>query len=345
MVIDDAAIGNLHTQGQGRLDLEQEYQSDSSTTTTPTLDAALHQLGQCEDFSCIKTAHQAIGGRTRFNFPHFFLIGWQKCATTSINLNLRFHPEYLPSPVKESHYFTTCQNYWNHPSCMAHNTSQYIRDFFRRDDAVASRLEKASADASVDYAWKGAAIAPELQTLFPWIKLVVVMREPISRLISYVRMFTELGHQVKGCLNGRSMYDCLQYHFDPKEANSNYSVPLETWFDYFPASQFHVIQFEELQADPNGVVARLKVFLGMDPAFPKKEMKNTNPRKQGGYAMKREDYEQLVKQARWDGERVASMLAERGLADWGEWMGRWERVWKENLETRGEDGVCYVNSN
>jgi hypothetical protein len=175
-------------------------------------ETALQQLSYCETFDCIKEAHTAIGGRSRFNFPHFFLIGWQKCATTSVNLNLRSHPEYLPSPVKESHYFTTCQHFWNHPNCMAHNTSHYIHEFLRLEDAVASKLERVSVDASVDYAWKGGAIAPELYQLFPWIKLVVIMREPLSRLISYVRMYTQREHEVKGCLEGRSMFDCLQYH-------------------------------------------------------------------------------------------------------------------------------------
>lgn len=178
----------------------------------PDLDTALEDLAQCEDFYCIKRAHYAIGGRTRFNFPHFFLIGWQKCATTSVNLHLRAHPEYLPSPVKESHYFTTCQHFWNHTSCMAHNTSHYISEFFRINDAVESRLEKVAVDASVDYAWKGTLLAPELHRLFPWIKLVIIMREPLSRLISYVRMYTQRGHEVKGCLGDRNMYDCLQYH-------------------------------------------------------------------------------------------------------------------------------------
>ena len=95
---------------------------------------------------------------------------------------------------------------------MAHNTSHYIEEFFRRDDAVASNLEKVSLDASVDYAWKGGAIAPQLHKLFPWIKLVIIMREPLSRLVSYIRMYTQKGHAVKGCFEDRSMFDCLEYH-------------------------------------------------------------------------------------------------------------------------------------
>ena len=216
-----AAAVNTTTERDDRINEEEQQQEEevrlnSTLPTSPLLavdfDTALNQLSQCETFDCIKQVHPNLAGHARFNFPHFFLIGWQKCATTSVNLNLRSHPEYLPSPVKESHYFTTCQHFWNHPNCMAHNMSHYIHEFLRLEDAVASKLQRVSVDASVDYAWKGGAIAPELYTLFPWIKIVIIMREPLSRLISYVRMYTQREHEVKGCLEGRSMFDCLQYH-------------------------------------------------------------------------------------------------------------------------------------
>lgn len=174
-------------------------------------DAPFDMLASCEDFECIQRVHTVTRGKTRFNFPHFFLIGWQKCATTSINLHLRAHPEYLPSVVKESHFFTVCRNFPAHHYCMAHNTSHYIRDFLKSKEAAASRLNKVSADASVDYAWR-ALLADEIRQLFPWIKIVVILREPISRLISYIRMYTQRNDPVKGCLGGRSMYDCLMYH-------------------------------------------------------------------------------------------------------------------------------------
>lgn len=344
--LDGRGADGLLGQQQQQQQQQQIQEEEKVVTATPVdFDSALQQLSYCETFECIKQAHTVLAGRSRFNFPHFFLIGWQKCATTSVNLNLRSHPEYLPSPVKESHYFTTCQHFWNHTNCMAHNTSHYIHEFLRLEDAVQSKLERVSVDASVDYAWKGGSIAPELYNLFPWIKLVVIMREPLSRLISYVRMYTQREHEIKGCLAGRSMFDCLQYHLDPKEANSNYSVPLESWFQYFPASQFHIIQFEELQEDPASVMRRLKEFLGMDPNLPKKELKNTNLRKSGGYKMTIEEYRRLLEQVRWDSERIASMVSEQGLGDKTKWLGRWEKVWDENLETCDDNGICVINSN
>jgi hypothetical protein len=90
---------------------------------------------------------------------------------------------------------------------------------------------------------------------------------------------------------------------------------------------------------------KLKEFLGMDSDLPKKELKNTNLRKSGGYQMTIEEYRRLLEQVRWDSEKVASMLSERGLGDKTSWLARWEKVWDENLETCDDNGICVINSN
>ena len=71
-----------------------------NSTAVQGLDSLLERLGQCTSFECLKTVQLELVGRTRFNVPHFFLIGWQKCATSSIYNHLRRHPEFLPAPTK-----------------------------------------------------------------------------------------------------------------------------------------------------------------------------------------------------------------------------------------------------
>ena len=154
------------------------------------LDDALAALGRCTTFDCIARAHEAIRGRTRFNLPHYFLIGWQKCATTSVNNHFRRHPQYMEGTFKEPHYFTVCQYGFNDRMCRPNNTADYLQNYLRIKDAVAMRLEAATQDSSVDYAWKGEPLARELRETFPWLKIVIMMREPISRVISWTRMWT-----------------------------------------------------------------------------------------------------------------------------------------------------------
>lgn len=157
----------------------------------PAVRAALLKLKDCRSYSCLQEVHAVTRGRTAFNFPHFFLIGWQKCATTSINHHLRAHPQFLPGVRKEPHWFSVCEQGATkraNTSCLAWNITQYFKDYLRIDDAAVGGLTAATLDASVDYAWRG-SLAKELAALFPWAKIVMVMREPLSRLISYTRMY------------------------------------------------------------------------------------------------------------------------------------------------------------
>ena len=121
---------------------------------------------------------------------------------------------------------------------------------------------------------------------------------------------------------------------------------MKGWLQHFPPEQIHVIQFEQLQEDTDGVLRSLKSFLGMDPDLPQHVMGNVNARHiAGGYPMKRQEYEKLVSLSRPDAERVAKMLGEKGLADEGAWMARWQAVWDRMLGTCDEEGICMVDSN
>jgi len=123
-------------------------------------------------------------------------------------------------------------------------------------------------------------------------------------------------------------------------------VPLEGWLRAFPSDQIHIIQFEDLQSDPESVARDLKVFLGMDPERPKKKLWNTNNRKKsGGMPIRRHEYEALLKLARADAERTASMMQQYLNKDKDMWMRRWESVWASQLETCDASGACMVNSN
>ena len=185
----------------------------ATTNEDVPLDSILDRLAKCDTFDCVNEAHTLINGRTKFNFPHYFLVGWQKCATTSVNAYLRHHPEYLFGVLKESHWFSQCKVNISSHNCHARSEGQYMRDYLRLKEAAKGGLQKVTFDASVDYARKGESLAAELYALFPWIKIVMILREPISRVISYSRMYTIRGNEEKGCFHDSPLYDCLQPFF------------------------------------------------------------------------------------------------------------------------------------
>jgi hypothetical protein len=318
----------------------------NNNLTDPKLRATLFALSKCRKYECIKKAHHEIAGRTRFNFPHFFLIGWQKCATTSVNSHLKSHPQFLPSDTKESHFFTVCQSSPTNHFCRAPTLRNYLLYFLKIQDAALGGLEKVTIDASVDYAWKGRSLAKDLHDLFPWLKIVMMMREPISRMISYTRMFTIKEIKGKGCMPPKTIYGCLSKGLNRESAV--YANALEAWLDVFPADQIHVIQFEELQEDDQKVLHNLKDFLGMDTTLPLQEdLRNVNSRRsEGGYPLTLEEYQSLIALVRPAAERVAKMLGDKGIKNEKEWMGRWESVWNRVIEESCDaDGQCEVNSN
>ena len=93
------------------------------------------------------------------------------------------------------------------------NETQYLREFLRLEEAVDSRLSLVTLDASADYAGKGGPLARRLYRLFPWMKIVIMIREPISRIISYTRMHTQSTFQEwKACNPGSSLFTCLRPH-------------------------------------------------------------------------------------------------------------------------------------
>jgi len=62
----------------------------------------LEGLATCESFKCVREAHdlpRALPGSpgesagTRFNWPHFFIAGYSKSATTSLYMYLNKHPQ------------------------------------------------------------------------------------------------------------------------------------------------------------------------------------------------------------------------------------------------------------
>lgn len=315
---------------------------------------ALEYLKSCRTLECIKKAHKNLQGRTKFNAPHFFLIGFQKCATTSVNHYLRGHPEYLPSVLKEAHYFTACRKSWNDTNCKAKSTEDYIDNYLRIKDVAENGLLTATVDASVDYAWKGEELARDIHKMFPWLKIVVMLREPISRVISYTRMWTQKGVRTSthkdnriACDSGEDLFDCLYPHLTPTAYTGHYAVPLEGWLKVWPADQIHVIQFEEFVSNTDAVMRRLKKFLGMDPTLPQgAQLYNVNTRKDSGHSpMKRREYRTLVEMARPDSEKVANLLQRYGLANRKEWMGRWQSVWDGVLNSCNSSRICMVNSN
>ena len=321
--------------------------ADASTLVDSMLDNVMpeqdifQKLGSCETLECVSALHPELQKMsTHFNFPHFFLAGWQKCATTSIYRHLRLHPQVWIPKDKEPHYFSSCKR--GAPACKVkggYNATAYLEDTFGIKEVANSKLAYATLDGSVDYAQKGVWLAPLLHRLFPWLKLVFVFREKVGRSMSYKNMLAE--KYDKGCKG--DLAKCLTYSM----VAYNYSDAMIHWFETFSPSQIHLVQFEELVESPEKVLTELKFFLGLDPSLPKKDLRQTNKRpSSSGWPIQKSEYDKLVDHARDDGQKLLDIM-EKFKKNTTGWMQRWESLWSRNYDTcqsHAGDQMCSVAS-
>jgi hypothetical protein len=316
---------------------------DPETSGLPVL-SPFEELASCQSLECVSALHPSLKkSSAKFNYPHFFLAGWQKSATTSIYRHLRWHPEIWVPKDKEPHYFSSCKR--GAPACKVkggyENTTDYLIEFLGLKDAAASKVGYATFDGSVDYAQKGSWLAPMLAKYFPYLRIVFVFREKVGRAMSYKNMLEEkYGRGCHGDLSKCLMQSMVAY---------NYSDSTQHWFDHFPASQIHAIQFEDLIENPERVLYDLKEFLGIDPSLPNRPLGQTNKRPQSsGWRIPKKEYRTLVDVAKDDGQGLLNVLernydSSKGF-DASVWMERWERLWERNYATCGGDGFCSVAS-
>lgn len=91
----------------------------------------------------------------------------------------------------------------------------------------------------------GDVLAPRMLKLMPWLKVIVLLREPISRAASMLIHIKDVSKE--GCLVHRSLGECLleesQIQGAPSGARAtNYSFPMQQWLEMWPSDQLHIIQ-------------------------------------------------------------------------------------------------------
>lgn len=178
--------------------------------------------------------------------PDFVGIGALKAGTSYLDQILRGHPEIcMPPTVKEVQFFTA--HYHRGPGW-------YARHF------AAHRPGQRCGEISPQYIFDERA-AKRLAELLPQAKIVVSLREPVSRFYSQYK------HFVAETAYAGDVRTFITEHAGAVE-RGHYARQLRRYLDVFPREQVHVLAFEELTATPHVVLPRLFGFLGVDPAQP-----------------------------------------------------------------------------
>lgn len=189
--------------------------------------------------------------------PQVFIIGAQKAGTTQLATLLDQHPDICLSSPKEPDYFTRFFSKGN----------EWYQERFEN-------LDKCLIDASTSYTCsplpechehdveeEGNPMVGVPQRIFeyaPQAKFIYLLRDPAKRV------YSAYWHQVRAGLETESLEKALSRNSYYLRV-SQYSEQLERFLNTFPATQFLLLDFEELIAKPDTTVANCLDFIGLPP--------------------------------------------------------------------------------
>lgn len=261
------------------------------------------------------------------------------------------HEEALRPAHKEPEFFTIdCKG--NPPDgCSKEDSEKYVKETLKLDDFIASKGSKAAFESSTHVVRKGEALAPALYKLVPWTKIVVNVREPISRAASMLIHMKDVYKE--GCLAEKDLGYCLHARSQIRglrDGTTSYYDALALWFTHWPAEQILVIQYEELtdSETEDRVMKEVKKHIGLDPSLPKASLTVINDRRfriqPEGWPMSKAQYKKLLNLVKPDVEATLDLLEVHGkVKDRKAFKKRWEAVWEANLATCDEKDQCTIN--
>ena len=223
-------------------------------------------------------------------------IGAQKTGTAWLFRNLKEHPEIALPPIKELHYFNEAESqrrntirrlFSRHPSDARwrrylkrgimpilkfsdlKNSFWIIRyQMTKRSLSGIGKYNSLLMELGNNYSYVG-DITPaysilskqtvdEIYKNFPELKVIFVMRNPVERDWSQIRMHLKKGKRKESEINP----DSLGYKYNLR---SNYMRTIKNWTKYYNLNQMHIGFYEELQTNQLYFLNSIIHFLGLTP--------------------------------------------------------------------------------
>ncbi|MGB3532298.1 MAG: tetratricopeptide repeat protein [Microcoleaceae cyanobacterium] len=211
--------------------------------------------------------------------PQFIIIGTQKGGTTSLYRYLGQHSHIFPAIRKEIYF-------WNHHH---HRGLDWYLAHFPR---LSSTENWMSGEASPNYLEDQQA-PDRLFKVFPNIKLIVLLRNPVDRAVSQYHHWIRLNRE-KLSLEAAFKLELKYLSFDSGNLNIDprywsqtsrylwrglYVEFLQRWMTIFPRQQFLILKSEDFYQQPEVILNQVCDFLNLPPAS---EI-NLTPYNQGFY--------------------------------------------------------------
>jgi hypothetical protein len=204
--------------------------------------------------------------------PNFLIIGFEKAGTTSVYHYLKQHPQVFVSPTKETNFFV---HEGQNPEILPYLAKELtvvrsLADYRALFEAVSEH--KAVGEASPLYLADPKA-AECIRHHIPDAKLIALLRDPAERAYSAYWMRVRDGRETRSFeqavdeeLAGR-LDDSLEVERRHYVRWGLYARHLKVYFSRFDRAQLAIYLFDDLQADPGGLMRELFRFLEVDDRF------------------------------------------------------------------------------
>lgn len=213
---------------------------------------------------------------------NFLIVGAQKSGTTALAHYLSQHPQICMAPQKEVHFF-------DDPSHLTDREAQEASGLYR----------KAFPN------WTGQPIVGEATPIYlylpevprrvanynPHMRIVVLLREPVSRAFSHYRHSKRLGHESFPLPAAlfleplRLLWDRGSRSEDSSErwhsyvSRGRYRLQIQRWLDVFPRRQILFLKQDDLLQNPHETLNRVydHLYLPTPVDYPEPGNHNTFP--------------------------------------------------------------------
>ncbi|HVT37388.1 MAG TPA: sulfotransferase, partial [Nevskiaceae bacterium] len=195
--------------------------------------------------------------------------GTYRSGTTSLYTYLSGHPQVQPSSIKEPAFFFS-ERWAETPPVYppGHEVEAYL-SLFKRKPQGNTWLE-----ATPNYL-HDPGCAERIRAALPQAKIVVVLRDPVSRLVSWYKhsLFqgrlgasSNFAEWIGGQLADPRPEETRPY-MQRAVVHGRYSRYLEEYYRVFGRANVRVVWFDDLEANPRQVMQDICGFAGIDPAY------------------------------------------------------------------------------
>ncbi len=196
--------------------------------------------------------------------PFLIIGGTTKAGTTSLYEYLGDHPEIGKSSMKETRFFLNNHYPLNSKYRLKDGLDKY-QNYFLNAQPGQLKLE-----ATPDYLYSKDT-ATDIKSNLNQAKMLFILRDPISRLISWFNFAKQIGKLPQEV-------DLDEYVKIQKQGSQNeqflmaleqgkYSNYLETYYQLFGKENIYVAFYEHLSTDIRALMKDICQFFNIDPAF------------------------------------------------------------------------------